>query len=577
MLLVLVLTMMLGASLASATTEEEGVVLRVGLGQPWTTLNVTAGFEVSVYEIWNLQYATLTDKSADDFSTIEGLAESWDASDDGLTYTYTLREGLLWSDDTPLTAEDVAWTINTSRDQGWGNHVATTVNLDAVAIDDRTVEITSLVPDPKLPTMDVYIVPKHIWEPIAPDGEAVTSYEALDGVGSGPFFIEQYEPEQFVRMRANPNYWQGEPAIDAIVFQIFTNADARVAALQAGELDAIHDVAEESMATLDDDPNIVAIAGYQGGFDELAINGGAAEGQPHPALLDPIVRRAIGMAIDKEAVIEDVLAGFGEPATTISPSADPSWVPDIPEDEQIAYDVAGANALLDEAGYLDTDGDGIREMPGGGDNIVLRHGVNTDSNTYPAIGELFPGWMEVIGLGVELNSYDGGQLFEVIIAGDYDTFVWGWTPFVDPDPMLSYFTSAEIGNYNDANWTDPEYDALYEEQKQELDPDRRKEIVHEMLRIMYDAGVYYPIYYSPDLQAYRTDRFEGWVRQPADIGPVMFSNTSPSYFQLQPVGGVVGGGISPLVLIVAGVVVLGVVALVLANAQRKRATADERE
>ncbi len=214
MLLVLVLTMVLAASpvteqFAGATTDEEGVVLRVGLVQPWTTMNVTAGFEVSVYDIWNLQYATLTDKAADDFSTIEGLAESWEASNDGLTYTYTLREGLLWSDDTPLTAEDIAWTINTSRDQGWGNHVATTVNLDAVAIDERTVEITTSVPDPKLPTMDVYIVPKHIWEPIAPDGEAVTSYEALDGVGSGPFVIEQYEPEQFVRMRANPNYWQG--------------------------------------------------------------------------------------------------------------------------------------------------------------------------------------------------------------------------------------------------------------------------------------------------------------------------------------------------------------------------------
>ena len=562
---------------AGATTEEEGVVLRVGLTQPWTTLNVTAGFEVAAYEVWNLQYATLTDKAADDFSTIEGLAESWEASNDGLTYTYTLREGLLWSDDTPLTAEDVAWTINTSRDQGWGNHVATTVNLDAVALDDRTVEITSTVPDPKLPTMDVYIVPKHIWEPIAPDGEAVTSYEALDGVGSGPFVIEQYEPEQFVRMRANPNYWQGLPTIDTVVFQIFTNPDAKVAALQAGDLDAVHDVPEESMATLDEDPNIVAIAGYQGGFDELAINGGAAEGQPHPALLDPVVRRAIGMAIDKEAVIEDVLAGYGEPATTISPSADPSWIPDIPADEQIPYDVAGANALLDEAGYLDTDGDGIREMPGGGDNIVLRHGVNTDSNTYPAIGELMPGWMEAIGLGVELISYDGGQLFEVIVAGDYDTFVWGWTPFVDPDPMLSYFTGAEIGNYNDANWTDPEYDALYEEQKQELDPDRRREIVHEMLRIMYDAGVYYPIYYSPDLQAYRTDRFEGWVRQPADIGPVMFSNTSPSYFQLRPVGGAVGGGISPVVLIVGGAVVLAAILLLVMNARRKQATADDRE
>ena len=220
-------------------------------------------------------------------------------------------------------------------------------------------------------------------------------------------------------------------------------------------------------------------------------------------------------------------------------------MPDIPADEQVPFDVAGANAMLDEAGYLDTDGDGTREMPGGGDNIVLRHGVNTDSTTYPAISELFVGWMEAIGFGVELQSYDGGALFEVIVNGDYDTFVWGWTPFVDPDPMLSYFTSTEIGNYNDANWTDPQYDALYEEQNQELDPDRRREIVHEMLTLMYDAGVYYPIYYSPDLQAYRSDRFEGWIRQPADIGPVMFSNTSPSYFELQPIGGAAGGGVSP--------------------------------
>ena len=97
--------------------------------------------------------------------------------------------------------------------------------------------------------------------------------------------------------------------------------------------------------------------------------------------------------------------------------------------------------MLDEAGYLDTDGDGTREMPGGGDNIVLRHGVNTDSTTYPAISELFVGWMEAIGFGVELQSYDGGALFEVIVNGDYDTFVWGWTPFVDPDPdaLLLHF------------------------------------------------------------------------------------------------------------------------------------------
>ena len=92
---------------------------------------------MSAYEFWNMQYATLTDKAADDFATIPGLAERWTASDDGLTYTYTLREGLKWSDGEPLTADDVAWTINTSRDQEWINHFATTQNLTATAMDDR--------------------------------------------------------------------------------------------------------------------------------------------------------------------------------------------------------------------------------------------------------------------------------------------------------------------------------------------------------------------------------------------------------------------------------------------------------
>jgi len=124
----------------------------------------------------------------------------------------------------------------------------------------------------------------------------------------------------------------------------------------------------------------------------------------------------------------------------------------------------------------------------------------------------------------------------VIVDGTYDTFYWGWVPYVDPDPMLSYFTEAEIGNYNDANWFDPEFDALYAQQNQELDEATRIDLVHQMLTILHDATVYIPMWLSPDLQAYRTDTFEGWVQQPADIGPVMFSNSSPSYVLLHPAG-----------------------------------------
>jgi peptide/nickel transport system substrate-binding protein len=363
-----------------------------------------------------------------------------------------------------------------------------------------------------------------------------------------------------------------------VIFQLFENPDAMVAALQQGELDAAHLVPASSWEALEGDSNIELVAGQQGGFDEIAINGGAAEGQPHPALLDIEVRRAVAHGIDKEAVIEDLWFGLASPLETISPSADPKWLPDIPEENRLGYDPELANQILDEAGYLDGDGDGIREMPDGSNPIVIRHAVNTDSDLAGPVGELMVGWMEAIGIGVELESYDQDQLFQVIVDGTYDTFFWGWTPFVDPDPMLSYFTEAELGNYNDANWSDPEFDAMYLEQKEEIDEEARIAIVHDMLTLFHDAAVYIPLYLGPDLQAYRTDTFEGWVKQPAEVGPVMFSNSSPSYARLAPVGGDGGGsdaGTNWLLWggIAAGVVVLFAVFLM----ARRSSTRDERE
>jgi peptide/nickel transport system substrate-binding protein len=580
---------LVGAVAASAGSEEgKPVAFNVGDTQGIDSMNPIVGVTVPAYEAWNIQYATLTDKSPKDFSTIPGLAKSWKGSADGKTWTYTLRPNLKWSDGQPLTSEDIAYTVNRARKEEWLNYTSVVQNLTATAPDPNTVVIHSKVTDPKLPTMDVYILPKHIWE--KQDAKAITKYDALDGVGSGPFVLEHFEKGQFARFKANPYYFGGKSPISSVVLRVFDNPDAMVAALKRGEIDAAEDVPGTAFHQLQKDPDIVTVQGNQGAMEEFAINGGAGLKKPHPALLDPRVRQAIAHAIDKQTIVKRVLSGLGTPADTLSVSPDTSWSPKIPDGQRFDFDIAKANQILDQAGYKDTNGDGIREMPGGGRALKFRYGVRSEGDAGEPTAELISGWLRQIGIATTQKVYNDSQLTEVIGKGDYDLFVWGWTPFVDPDPMLSYFTCDQVSQdpkdptnyYNDANWCDHTYDALYKQQKVERDRAKRMDIVHQMLTRFYDSAVYDVLYTYPDLQAYRKNKFTGWIRQPEGTGPVIFSNTSPTYASLKPVtasatggdSGDSGGGSGGLIaIIVVAVVVLGGGAFWL----MRRRTADERE
>jgi peptide/nickel transport system substrate-binding protein len=585
----LCILLLAGLTAVSAQSQDDGggkqTVFDVGDPQGIDSMSPLIGVTLAAYEAWNIQYATLTDKAPGDFHTIPGLATSWKGSDDGRTWTYKLRDGLKWSDGKPLTAEDVAWTINTSRDEEWINHSSTTVNLDATATDDTTLVVKSKVADPKLPTMDVYVLPKHIWGKM--DADKRGKYAATDGVGSGPFVLEQFEKGQFARFRANPNFWGGKPAVDKVVLRKFNNPDAMVAALKTGELDAAEDIPGAAFDQLQKDDNIQTIEGFQGSMTEVGINGGDGLKKPHPALLDLTVRQAIGHAIDKKTIVSRVLNGHGKPAETLSVSPDPSWTPEIPADQAFDFDLDKANSMLEDAGYKDTDGDGIREMPGGGKPLDFVYYVRSDGETGPEIGEFVTGWLKEIGISTTKKVADDSQLTTIIGKGEYDMFAWGWVPFVDPDPMLSYFTCDQVASdpedptnyYNDANYCDPEYDKLYAQQKVELDRGKREEIVHQMLTRFQQSGTYHVLYTEPELQAYVKDRFEGFIRQPADTGPILYSNTSPSYAVLKPVtassgGDDDGGGSGGIIAIVIAVALaLGAVLLFM----RRRSTADERE
>ncbi len=169
--------------------------------------------------------------------------------------------------------------------------------------------------------------------------------------------------------------------------------------------------------------------------------------------------------------------------------------------------------------------------------------VRSDGETGTKIAEFVTGWLKEIGIATTKKVADDTQLTEIIGKGDYDMFSWGWTPFVDPDPMLSYFTCDQVASdpkdptnyYNDANYCDPGYDKLYEQQKVELDRDKREQIVHEMLTRFQQWGGLPRALHVSGHAGVREGPLRG-IRPPAGQDrPVVYSNTSPSYAQLKPV------------------------------------------
>jgi peptide/nickel transport system substrate-binding protein len=579
--------------------DDSEVVFTVGTKQDVDNMNPYAGVVLSAYEVWNMQYNVLVNLSADDMSPIPEVATSWERSADGLTWTFHLRDDIKWSDGKPLTSEDVAYTFNRTAKEEWSNFSPFTEGFSKVtAPDPTTVVVTTKDPDPRLPSLPVYILPKHVWEKYGP--KTVGSFRNTDPVTSGPFRLTAWNKGSYFEMTANKNYFAGKPAVDKVRFRIFRNDEAMSAALQNGEIDAVYNLAPDLAEQIQGKSNITPINAQDGSFTQLTINTGSGDiGNGHPALEDVRVRQAIAHAIDKDALVERVLSGLGTPGQSMNPALIPKWNLKIPEDKLMKFDPAEANRILDAAGYK-KGSDGIRTMPDGSKKLNLRFYFPSDDDTYSRDAQFIKEWLKDIGINVTATPKSEDELTPIENKGQFDLIVWSWTPYADPTAMMSYLTCGQVpeepddGRYNDAFYCDPEYDRLFNAQKIELDEAKRVDMVHEALQRFYDQAPYVVLYLQDTVEAYRNDRFTGFVRQPAETGPVIYSQSDPSYALLKPIsttpdsGSSSGSGNEASSTSDSGGdsntgLIIGIIAVVIVVVgggifiARRRQTADERE
>ncbi|WP_405150586.1 ABC transporter substrate-binding protein [Sphaerisporangium sp. NBC_01403] len=575
-------------------------VFTVGILSDVDSVNPFTGIVVEAYEVWGLMYDPLIGYSPKDFTPTPVLAESWTEAPDQKSWTYKIRSGVKWTDGRPLTARDAAYTFNRIIDgdyekTNYGNYVANITKAEAT--DDTTLVLHVKKPTPIMTRLAVPILPEHIWKDI--DGKKVKSYSNEPSgapiVGSGPFTLVERKKGQYIRMAANPGYWRGAPKIDEVVYRVFTNADAEAQALTRGEIDYAFDLEANVFKSLKDRPGITTRASKYSGFNEIAFNTGAAlaDGTPigngNAALKDKNVRLAISYALDRKTLVNRVLDGNGEPATSVVPPIYANLHYDPPAKQD--FDPAKAGRLLDDAGYA-KGSDGIREKDG--KKLSLRLFTRQESQESQNTGEFVKGWLKDVGIDVQVKVVSEDALTEIIGRGEFDMFEWGWVVEPDPDYQLSVFTcgkrsykdgTAVYADLSDSFYCDPAYDKLYDAQSGETDPAKRAELVKRMQQMVYDDAAYAVTYYYDDNIAYRSDRWTGFVPQPDPDGSILFQYGTYSYLNIQPVTAAAqksgtssgGSGTGLLVGIGAAVVLLGGGTALLVSRRRRAAGADERE
>jgi peptide/nickel transport system substrate-binding protein len=518
-----------GGSSTGGGNVVKGGILRIGTINYVDSLNPFNYIESQSVNAFIMLYPQLVQYGyADGKYAIEGdWAKSWDTSADGKDWTFHLVPGGKWSDGQPLTADDAVWTINTTVKFANGPTAVQAAALqhvkNAEAPDPDTVVIHYKAPVGNVLAQleQLFILPQHVWEPLAVgNGKGLKTYQPqqhLPMVTAGVYRLKSYEKKGTTVYTADPNYWGPKSNAEAVALTYYTNADAMISDLKQGQLDYVDQVPFSAVNAVKKDSNLVVE--MVPGAETTNITWNANPLKPkNRELLDPQVKKALSMCIDRDKIIEVVFSGYAETVESLVGHISSLENPDL---GPLEFDCDAANQMLDELGYK-KGSDGIRVAPATTGKyaqpahkmeyeIMVPNSLNFNGEReFEIVKEGFA------NAGVNVTIQPGGDSTAAyaIETGDncdaakstgYDSFdmaMWDWVGYVDPDFQLSVVTKGQWCSWSDTGWDNPEYDKLYEQQGTTVDPDERKQIVYQMQQMIWDNFVYTQLVNLQDIEAH---------------------------------------------------------------------------
>lgn len=413
------------------------------------------------------------------------LAESWEISDDQLTWTFTLREGVEYHDGSPFTADDVVYSFNRIIDEELPVAYRFATVEKVTAPDDSTVVIDVAQPTPNL----LASVGGYKGVAIVQEDNVESGDIKNQPVGTGPFALADYAQGDSITLESNPDYWGGAPAISGVQFSFVSDPTVALQNLESGEVHWTDNLPPQQVSSLGGRDDLVVESAPSNDYWYFAAN------QEQEPFDDPRVRQALAWAIDRDEITQAAKFGNATSNQTAIPDSS-AWYHDYAPYSQ---DQEQAQALLAEAGAED---------------LSFELMVTSEYPETVSVAQVMASQLDGIGVDVKIRTLDFATWLDEQGKGNFDVFMLGWLGNIDPDEYY-YAQHHSDGSFNFHGYDNPEVDQLLDDARVETDDDARKALYDQLAEVIVDDASYVYLYnpdviqgWSPDMQGYtvRSDR-----------------------------------------------------------------------